>query len=45
LLQLTFKLRRDVTWHDGHPFTADDVLFTYRTMINPKTPAPSRRGT
>jgi len=43
-LQLTFKLRRDVKWHDGHPFTADDVLFTYRTMINPKTPAPFKEG-
>ena len=39
-LELTFKLRRDVKWHDGQPFTADDVLFTYQTMINPKTPAP-----
>src|SRR5206468_8840705 len=33
-LHLTFKLRRDVKWHDGRPFTADDVLFTYKTMIN-----------
>lgn len=23
------KLRRDVTWHDGKPFTADDVVFTF----------------
>ncbi|MFQ5971509.1 MAG: ABC transporter substrate-binding protein [Alphaproteobacteria bacterium] len=23
-----FKLRQDVTWHDGTPFTADDVIFT-----------------
>jgi peptide/nickel transport system substrate-binding protein len=23
-----FKLRRDITWHDGRPFTADDVVFT-----------------
>jgi peptide/nickel transport system substrate-binding protein len=27
-LVYTFYLRRDVTWHDGEPFTADDVLFT-----------------
>ncbi|MGQ9689613.1 MAG: peptide-binding protein [Desulfobaccales bacterium] len=37
-LTITFKLRRGVKWHDGHPFTAQDVLFTYRLMIDPKTP-------
>ena len=37
-MTLTFKLRQNARWHDGHPFTADDVLFTYRTMIHPKTP-------
>lgn len=25
---VTFRLRRDVTWHDGRPFTAADVQFT-----------------
>jgi peptide/nickel transport system substrate-binding protein len=39
-LALTFKLRKDVKWHDGHPFTAADVVFTWQTLINPKTPAP-----
>ncbi len=43
-LDLTFKLRRDVKWQDGQPFTAADVFFTYRTMINPKTPAPFKEG-
>jgi len=43
-LDLTFKLRKDVKWHDGQPFTADDVVFTYQTMINPKTPAPFKEG-
>ena len=37
-LDLTFKLRRNVNWHDYQPFTAADVVFTYETMINPKTP-------
>jgi peptide/nickel transport system substrate-binding protein len=27
----TFKLRDGVTWHDGKPFTADDVLYTIGT--------------
>jgi len=34
-----FHLRRDVRWFDGKPFTADDVLFTYRDIyFNPKIP-------
>jgi peptide/nickel transport system substrate-binding protein len=37
-LDLTFKLRRNAQWHDHKPFTAADVIFTYETMINPKTP-------
>jgi peptide/nickel transport system substrate-binding protein len=32
----TFYLRKDVTWHDGAPFTADDVKFTFDTILNPK---------
>jgi peptide/nickel transport system substrate-binding protein len=37
-LTITFKLRRGVKWQDGAPFTAKDVLFTYRVMVDPKTP-------
>ncbi len=36
--QLTVHLRKDAKWHDGVPFTAEDVRFTYETMIHPKTP-------
>jgi peptide/nickel transport system substrate-binding protein len=43
-LDLTFKLRPNVRWHDGQPFTADDVRFTYETMIHPKTPTGYREG-
>ncbi|MGH7301021.1 MAG: peptide-binding protein, partial [Candidatus Rokuibacteriota bacterium] len=43
-LELTFRLRRDVKWHDGQAFTAEDVLFTYQAMVNPKTPAPFKEG-
>lgn len=28
-----FHLRRDVRWHDGRPFTAADVKFTFDSML------------
>ena len=31
--EFTFNLRKNVTWHDGEPFTAKDVIFTYRTAM------------
>jgi peptide/nickel transport system substrate-binding protein len=37
-LVITFKLRKNVRWHDGKPFTAWDVLYTYQVTIDPKTP-------
>jgi peptide/nickel transport system substrate-binding protein len=37
-LTITFHLRKGVKWHDGHPFTSHDVLYTYRVTIDPKTP-------
>ena len=42
-LTWTFHLRRDVTWHDGQPFTAQDVDFTFNRIIyNDDIPAGSR---
>ena len=37
-LTITFHLRHGVKWHDGAPFTSRDVLYTYRVIIDPKTP-------
>src|SRR6185295_14633361 len=39
-LVITFHLRRGVRWHDGKPFTADDVLFTYQKLRDPKVHTP-----
>jgi peptide/nickel transport system substrate-binding protein len=30
---ITVKLRDGVTWSDGQPFTPDDVIFTYNTLL------------
>ena len=43
-LTWTIKLRKDVTWHDGAPFTAADVVFTLDTLMNPKVTVRSRNG-
>ncbi len=41
----TFHLRKGVTWHaregeEAKPFTADDVIFTHKIMMHPKTITP-----
>ncbi|MEO5356446.1 MAG: peptide-binding protein [Nitrospirae bacterium YQR-1] len=38
-LVITFHLRRGVRWTDGVEFTADDVMFGYKTIIDEKTPS------
>ena len=37
-LTITFHLRRRIKWHDGAPFTAEDVFFGFRTITDPNTP-------
>lgn len=42
----TFKLQRNVKWHDGKPFTADDVLFTFGEFlvdVHPRSKAVFQR--
>jgi peptide/nickel transport system substrate-binding protein len=42
-LTWTFYLREDVVWNDGYPFTADDVVFTFKDLIyNDAVPTSSR---
>ncbi|MDD5424319.1 MAG: peptide-binding protein [Candidatus Omnitrophica bacterium] len=39
-LIIIFHLRRGVKWHDGRPFTARDVEFTYLKLIDPDVKTP-----
>jgi peptide/nickel transport system substrate-binding protein len=39
-LTYTFHLRDGVRWHDGQPFAANDVIFTYQLMMNNKVRSP-----
>ncbi len=38
----TFHLRKGVTWQDGQPFTANDVLFTINLITDPTYKSPLR---
>jgi peptide/nickel transport system substrate-binding protein len=39
-LVITFHLRKNVKWHDGEPFTSDDVNFTYEKLVDTNTRTP-----
>jgi peptide/nickel transport system substrate-binding protein len=39
---VTAKLREGVVFHDGSPFTAQDVIFTYQTVLDPKVDSTLR---
>ncbi|AKE96632.1 oligopeptide ABC transporter substrate-binding protein OppA [Cronobacter sakazakii] len=36
----TFHLRKGVTWSDGEPITAEDVVWSWRRLVDPKTVSP-----
>ena len=33
----TFKLKKNITWHDGQPFTSQDVKFTFDKILDKTT--------
>jgi peptide/nickel transport system substrate-binding protein len=43
-LKYTFKIREGIKWHDGTPFTSEDVVFSYKTIMNPKVDSPQLRS-
>ncbi len=41
---ILYHLRRGVRWQDGSPFTAADVVATFRAVMNTRNPVPTRLG-
>ena len=43
-LTITYKLRKNVKWHDGAPFSSDDVKFSWQAVMNKANNVVSKRG-
>ncbi len=43
-LTYTFRLKQNVTWHDGQPFQANDVIFTVAAIQDPEFKSPLSRS-
>ncbi|HEX5500510.1 MAG TPA: peptide ABC transporter substrate-binding protein, partial [Thermomicrobiales bacterium] len=41
LKTLTYNLLDDVVWSDGEPFTANDVVFTWKWIVDPDNQSPN----
>ncbi|MEA2663571.1 MAG: peptide/nickel transport system substrate-binding protein, partial [Candidatus Eremiobacteraeota bacterium] len=41
---VTYHLRRGARWHDGAPFGARDVVFSFHAALNPNNAVPDRTG-
>jgi peptide/nickel transport system substrate-binding protein len=42
-LTITYHLRGGVQWHDGAPFDARDIVFTWRAIVNPNNNVQTRQ--
>lgn len=36
----TFHLRKGITWSDGEPMTAEDIVWSWQRLVDPKTVSP-----
>ncbi|UCD29880.1 MAG: hypothetical protein JSV03_05220, partial [Planctomycetota bacterium] len=40
----TVKLKPDLRWHDGHPFTAHDVVYSWQQILDPQVPCLTHKA-
>ena len=40
----TVQIKQGITFHNGKPLTADDVIYTFQTVLNPKAPGSAAAG-
>jgi peptide/nickel transport system substrate-binding protein len=40
----TLRIRQGITFHNGKDLTADDVIYTFQRILNPKAPAAAGAG-
>ena len=40
----TFRVRQGVTFHDGSPLTAEDVVYSFQRILDPATGSPAVAG-
>lgn len=43
-MEMTWKLRPGIKWHDGAPFSAEDMLFTHQVRLDPALPRTGTGG-
>lgn len=43
-LTVTYNLKEGIKWSDGEPFTCDDIVYTWETIMNPESGAVTTAG-
>lgn len=43
-MKISFEIKEDATWDNGTPVTADDYVFTIKSIVNPKTNCEHLKG-
>lgn len=39
--EFTLRIKEGYTWHDGRPFTAHDIVYSWEQILDPRVPCPA----